>query len=189
MDNLIESFDNQFKPVLGDTARWNAFSLIARHLLSKNKPVNIMETGCVWTDNWRGQGCSTKLWEWIADKTDGVAFSFDISDEHVELARKFCPKAHIALMDSIEGLNSYDTTNLDLLYLDSYDYNPPYGLSELHHAGELAVCYERLPSGCLIAIDDCSSDTEGKHALVCAFFKRMGIEPLLRSYIYVWQKP
>lgn len=189
MNTLIDEFNSQFKPFLGDTARWEAFSLIAQKLLSKNKCIYIFETGCVWTEDWKGQGCSTKLWEWICEATKGSVLSFDLNDEHVELARKFCPKAHIVSGDSIEGLLQYNSTDLDLLFLDSYDHNPPYGLSELHAIGELAVCYEKLPSGCLIAVDDCGSETSGKHNFINVFFKRMGIEPLLKSYIYVWQKP
>ncbi len=190
----IKDFEDKFSPLLGDTARWKAFHLIAEFLLNKNNPINIIETGCVWTADWKGQGCSTIVWKWLIDARKGSLKSLDINEEHLKKAKAFCPNTEPLIEfiqgDSIKNLIEIDLSKTDLLFLDSYDHNPPYGLSELHAVGELSVCYERLPSGCLIAVDDCHVDQDsGKHNFINVFFKRMGIEPLLKSYMYVWKKP
>jgi len=54
---------------------------------------------------------------------------------------------------------------LDFLYLDSYDLTETID-SPTHHLAELASVYPRLPSGCLIAVDDCVSEQHGKHRFV-----------------------
>lgn len=81
--------------------------------------------------------------------------------------------------------------NCALLYLDSMDlYGAPHEMAQsaLHHAGELAACYSRLPSGCLIAVDDCKEPI-GKHTIVKAFFDAAGIKPEFSGYITIWRKP
>ncbi|VVB50670.1 Uncharacterised protein [uncultured archaeon] len=186
---LTDEFNIEFGPKLGKSHRWEAFSLIAQKLIDAGASVQVVETGSTWTEDWHGQGCSTRVWEWLVANLGGSVKSIDIDPGHVKLARSFSRGAEIIQGDSITELLKMDLSNTSLLFLDSYDHNPPYGLSELHVVGELAVCYERLPSGCLIAVDDCANETSGKHNFVNAFFKRMGIAPLKVSYIYVWQKP
>lgn len=194
---LYEQFEAEFKPHLGHTKRWEAMSFIAKELLNTNRSINILETGCVRKlNNWDGDGQSTLLWDWCVAKTKGVLQSYDINADNVALARTQCTPSFsgISLGDSIKHLrieqNSGLVSALSLLYLDSFDYSPGrYHLAELHHIGELACVYDKLPSGCLIAVDDCHSDTFGKHVLVKAFFDRINVQPLLKSYITVWRKP
>jgi len=77
---------------------------------------------------------------------------------------------------------------LDLLYLDSYDLVE--GIeSPTHHLAELTAVYPRLPSGCLIAVDDCVSATHGKHRFVLAWLASLGVQPILESYVTIWRKP
>jgi hypothetical protein len=187
-------FEKEFGPKLGTSNRWGAFLTIAGRLSRLERAVNIGETGCVRDENgWIGNGNSTMMWEWIGKKTGGDIFSIDISPDNVNLARRIAPRVNYYRNDSVHMLSHPELDvklrHLDLLYLDSYDHNPPFGLSELHHAGELAACYERLPSGCMIAIDDCHGEDSGKHFLVNQFFKRMKIPPLLTSYVFIWVKP
>lgn len=188
-NTLLAEFDAKFAPLYKTSPRLPCYRLIADILFRKGRPVNILETGCVWTLDWVGQGCSTRMWEWLTSKAGGSIRSIDISEEHVTKARAACPSAEVILGNSLEVLLKLDISNIDLLFLDSYDHNPPYGLSELHAIGELATCYERLPSGCLIAVDDCNPTGFGKHNFIKMFFKRMEIAPLTEGYIHVWQKP
>ena len=191
------NFESNFKRRLDNIPpfRWPAFSLIAQELLTKNRPLNIIETGCVREISereWSGAGCSSILWNWMVVEMGGMFQSIDINPTNANVARLACNKIQMIVGDSITELIKLDVSKTDLIFLDSYDHNPPFGLSELHAVGELSVTYERLPSGCLIAVDDCSADGDafhGKHAFIHRFFERMGIKPLLASYIYVWKKP
>lgn len=192
---LYEQFEAEFKPKLGHTKRWEAFSLIAKELLSLESPF-ILETGCLrQPDNWEGDGQSTRVWNWIIEKAEGLLSSVDIEDRNCAVAEEYCNDkyASVTTMDSIKYLRTeqcHYVDNLNLLYLDSFDYKPgKYHLAELHHIGELACVYDELPSGCLIAVDDCHSDTFGKHVLVKAFFDRLNVQPVLKSYITIWRKP
>lgn len=179
--------------------RAKEFQLIAEYLCSIENPV-IIETGCVRNPKgWEGEGCSTIIWNWFAER-GAECYSVDNNPKHVEIAREYAPRVQITLGDSIDYLiNEKAIERCNLLYLDSYDYLlGKESLSELHHAGELAVCYERLPSGCLIAIDDCidnyAGDADkpmkgGKHKLCEYFFERAGIKPAFKGFITGWVKP
>lgn len=190
-ENLIR-FVNQFDPVLKKSVRWPSFLRIALELFSLNRPVFIGETGSLrLLGNWHGDGQSTFLWDFIAKATLGHAFSVDSNIGAFELVKSHCPHVTPFCDDSIQLLASLDGVieSFDLLYLDSMDYNNQTALSELHHAGELAVCYPKLKSGCLIAVDDCHEPDRGKHVLIKTFFDRFGIPPLIEGYVTVWRKP
>lgn len=192
-DALLVEFDSYFFPVLGRTARWHAFREIAKRLILIENPI-IVETGCVRVrDNWIGDGQSTRIWNWFADKIEAGVQSIDISPEACVLAMELCPFVHVSCDDSLSLLSRHAKIGLlsdvDLLYLDSYDLTPDNPNSELHHAGELAAAYRFLPSGAWIAIDDCHTDTEGKHAMVKQFFDKTKISPVVSGYITIWEKP
>ncbi len=185
----METFSEAFGDKLLFTKRWDAFSLIAARLLTRG-PINIVETGCVRQENnWGGDGQSTVVWSWLAQRAGGRVFTCDIDESNCKTAKRLAPKAAVYHMDSITFLRSYyDASLIDLLYLDSYDLTDDHRAA-LHHIGELAAIYERLPSGCLIAVDDCVTDDRGKHVYVAAFFASIGVVPLIKSYVTVWQKP
>lgn len=190
--DLISEFKAHFAPLLYGSARWDAFLGIAEHLINKNKPLIIGETGTIREPiNWWGHGRSALVWDWLIENTGGKGFSVDIDPEVVESAKPYCKNIEVVCSDSLSYLRSSKIIEeLDLLYLDSRDYVIGDGsVSMLHHAGELACCWDRLKSGCVIAIDDCHSNVEGKHILVKAFFDIAGIKPVFQSYITVWEKP
>jgi hypothetical protein len=189
---LFEQWEAEFRPLLGDTARWKAFSYIVRDQLERPYPV-ILETGTLrQPGNWAGDGQSTKLWDWIVSHK-GTAFSVDSNAMAWGISQKHCPKVSVQLADSIEFLRHACTEKLfpiTLLYLDSYDYSPGQELaSAMHQVGELAAIWERLPLGCLIASDDNHSKDEGKGALIRRLLHILHIEPVIDSYVVVWEKP
>jgi len=196
LEEFDSAFYDKFHVFEGESVRWGAFRYIAQHLLEINEPF-ILETGCLrQIDNWMGDGQSTRIWDWIAHKTNGTVGTVDLNEHNAKAARSVCSDhTDIKVSDSIAALRTdpeYQAAlnRTSLLYLDSYDYSPQTKhLSALHHIGELACVYDKLPSGCLIAVDDCISDTEGKHLMVKAFFDMMGVEPVLKSYVTVWRKP
>lgn len=192
MRNSFLAFIEVFDPYLRASHRWDALRFIAAELLATEKPIHIGETGSIRVDgNWGGDGQSTKLWAWLARETRGSVFSVDSDPATSALTKQLCPSVDAICSDSLSFLaqNRNRLFNLNLLYLDSADYSFPYVHSELHHVGEHALAYPSLPSGCLIAVDDCHGPMTGKHALIKAFFKRAGIAPIHESYITVWRKP
>jgi len=174
------------------TMRWYPFLFIAEELLKKNKPLNIMETGCTRRDtkeNWTLDGNATLIWDYLINKTGGEGNSVDIDPKAVEQARVLVTKMKIHEGDSVTFLrNNLETVKkLDLIYLDSYDWNGP--PSAMHHLAEFASVFEYLPSGCLIAIDDCHEPYFGKHFLVRIVLELFQIKPIYESYVMVWRKP
>jgi len=187
---LYGQWESEFKPLLGSTARWDGFCYLVRDLLEREKPV-IVETGTLRKPgNWKGDGCSTAIWNWIVGRKPGLAVSVDIESTSCDLARRECPGVHVVCADSPTFLRGFLPFAIDLLYLDSRDWGPEAMLeSAMHQVAELSAIYERLPSGCLIASDDSHSADQGKPALTRRLLRMLGIEPVLDSYIVVWRKP
>lgn len=186
----IQSFDERFSKALGKTRRWEAFRYIAANLISRGHPVHIAETGCArMTDNWDGDGQSTLVWDWLIGELGGTGLSMDISKENALHAAGQVSSIKVACVDSVVGLRTMvQPERLDLLYLDSYDLTD--GIeSPTHHLAEVTSVYPLLSSGCLIAVDDCVTEQHGKHRFVRDWLSRMGVEPVVRSYITVWVKP
>ena len=149
----------------------------------------IVETGCVRRPGaWIDEGQSTIIWDWIIAKTGGSATSFDISEESVSACRKMVKNVKVVQSDSVTGLRSLERPeDIDLLFLDSYDVTGDYR-APIHHLTELGCVYERLKSGCMIAVDDCNYGW-GKDRYVRSFFNDIGVEPVVKSYVSVWVKP
>lgn len=189
---MLEDWIKYFSPLLSGTKRYSGFLQIAEHIFSIKNPL-IIETGCVRNvKGWEGDGCSTLIWDWLCINYGARCISFDNKELHITIAKKACENVEIRQDDSILGLAQipYEQANqCALLYLDSYDYLEPHALSEMHHLGELAAVYEKLPSGCMIAVDDCHSDESGKHLMVKYFFDRMGVKEAFTGYITAWIKP
>lgn len=187
----MERFSQAFGRELGKTQRWEAFKWIAAQLIERNRPVYIGETGCARDPgNWVGDGQSTLIWDWLLQALGGTGFTVDKSPQACASVRPQVKRMGVVCDDSLAYLgHAHLVGSLDLLYLDSRDYQPPYPLSEIHHAAELAIVYEKLPSGCLIAVDDCHAQNVGKHVMMQKFFERMEISPRFVSYVTIWEKP
>ena len=186
----LADFENAFDGALGKSRRWEAFRFIAGDLIGRNRPIYVVETGCAREiGNWEGDGLSTVLWDWLITRIGGTSTTFEINHQNIINGRQMVSKAQIVQVDSVIGLRTVDKPEtIDLLYLDSYDLTE--GIeSPLHHLAELASIYAALPAGCLIAVDDCVDEQHGKHRFVRDFLARIGVEPVVRSYVTVWRKP
>jgi len=188
--SISESFFAEFKEVLGHTRRWESFSTIVEYLSNKNRSLHIVETGCMrMLGNWGGDGQSTVVWGWLASQAGGTLTSIDISEENARTAQLHVPHAKVIAGDSIKMLPLVlANCPIDFLYLDSYDWTGT-AESPLHHMGELAVAWQYLPSGCVVAVDDCISETEGKGIYVRHFFQSIGAVELVNGYVSAWIKP
>jgi hypothetical protein len=188
----LETFEQVFKPLYGDSdKRWDAFRFISQELFALSRPVVIVETGSTRNpSNFAGDGCASLLWNYIARETKGVSVSIDIDIHASEVTQRLCPNTRIITSDSVTALRGYLPQPIDLLYLDSYDLSPGQEINAaMHQVAELGAIWNRLPSGCLIASDDCLEESLGKHVGTHVLMHALGIEPLLKSYIYIWKKP
>lgn len=170
--------------------RTDAFILITEFLASKNRPLIIVETGCVrQPGNWLGDGQSTIVWDWMISEHGGSLTSIDLDPKACETAMQLAPNASALCGDSLDLLPKLQTLHAaDFLYLDSYDWDGSMN-SPIHHRKELGLAWDVIPSGCLIAVDDCLERTRGKGQEVFRVLSRAGIMPILESHVTVWQKP
>ncbi len=174
------------------------FEAIAQGMLDAERPITILETGCMREsafDEPEADGCSSLVWHWIAEQTQGGFVTVDISPKNVEFTKsKLGERAQVICCDSVKFLSSIGKISrpIDFLYLDSMDWEGTQverGLSALHHAAELSAAWRWLNEGALIAIDDCHGEYAGKHAIVKRFFDSIGVAPIVDDYIHVWRKP
>jgi trans-aconitate methyltransferase len=189
---LSAAFFSTFAPHLSETVRWRAFLYIVDELLRHGRPVTILETGTTRDPgNWAGDGNATAIWGWLAKRTGGTAYSIDIDPKACEAARGLACGVNVLEGDSLDLMRAITPKHhIDLLYLDSFDWTPSIGArAALHHSAELARVWDALPSGCLVAVDDCHSVVSGKHVLVAAFFDLLGVKPEVESYVTIWRKP
>lgn len=155
----------------------------------------IIETGTArMRGNWSGDGQSTLIWDWLAGEIDGAkVLSIDLNPAAVDVAKEQTKNVKFLVGDSIEKLSGQKATVLSkvgLLYLDSLDFEWGRGqVSAQHHLGELLAVWENLPSGCLIAVDDCHSPYQGKHVAVAHFMADKQIAPAFSGYQMGWIKP
>jgi hypothetical protein len=172
------------------------FWAIAQGMLDAQRPIFIVETGCMRPNlTPEADGCSTLVWDFVAQKTEGHCVSIDINPENCNYAKsKVSPRTQIICEDSVAWFArvKHMYQPIDFLYLDSMDYvgdNTNRGLSSLHHGAELCVAWKWLAPDALIAIDDCLHPYQGKHAIVKRFFDSIGVEPLTADYIHTWKRP
>jgi predicted O-methyltransferase YrrM len=172
--------------------RLETFALMVSHV--ENRPGLIVETGTARIEgNWGGDGQSTLIWDWLAERLPVRVKSVDINPEFVEIARKQVKHTEVICANSLNmlsGLSDVDLYDMTLLYLDSFDWHPSIALDSMfHHMAELATVWAKLPRGCLVVVDDRHSDTQGKHFMVQVFMEQLGIKPAFVGYQIGWYKP
>ena len=198
LNHEIKQFDHLPEFDLLDQ-RAQSFKIAVDHLLSLKKSAFIIETGCMraWgAASWRGDGRSTAIWDWCRRKNSNIALSIvsiDIDRSAIQRVRKECPEVITINRNSLDFFQSDEACkilpNCMLLYLDSFDWTPELNqASAFHHMAELALVYGLLPKGCMIMVDDCHEEYEGKHWVVAEFMKTIGLRPLYQGYQTIWKK-
>jgi hypothetical protein len=168
--------------------------------LSRISEPLIVETGCSRKYHgllaWGDDGCSSYLFDIFTMQNKGKLVSVDIDETNVyHTNSKTSKRVEIYCSDSVEFLANFENPeDIDLLYLDSYDFDPnnpeP---SQIHHLNELRAIYGRLKSGCMILIDDAGvvskSANLGKAGKVFEFMSNVGVDPTIFDYQILWIKP
>lgn len=195
--NIAEAF-NDDKRFLGLHRRRHPFRLMCQHAVDfadEHGECQVIETGSAWdTGNWRGQGQSTVIWDWLANLDDRIkVLSIDIRDESTKNAKAQTSKVEYITADSVKALNELTAARYSkcgLLYLDSYDWTMERNIeSAFHHAAELGACWRLLPDGCMIAVDDRHGPSKGKHWMVEAFMEHyLKHQPMFKVHQVLYVK-
>ena len=169
--------------------RYHTFQA-ALSILHKRAGKVIVETGTSrgGFNNLEGDGCSTIIFTDYAQQNDCKCYSVDIDPIALNSAKNACiflfgnnPTKYIC-SDSIKFLKMFPH-QIDLLYLDSYDYdredpNP----SQMHHLNEIKEIYHRLTENSIVMIDDCNIEGGGKGPLVVEFLTERGWKLFMNRY-------
>ena len=170
----------------------------------KNKDFFIVETGCMRADHGQlalgDDGASTYIFDDFINFYDGEVVSVDINPDNVRHAQKMVSdRTTVYCSDSVEFLwNIPEKRKIDLLYLDSYDFEPDNPIpSQKHHLKELTAVMKNLRKGSIIMVDDNANTPEfewftkiaqgGKAGFVKEFMKDVGAELLLDEYQIIWR--
>ena len=142
--------------MIGKTGkRQHSFNLMVNHL--NRESALIVETGCARKENnFDGDGMSTLIFDEYVKQYGGTFFSVDINPDNTAFAKSKCSKAIVHTGDSVDFLYNLQVNDIDLLYLDSYDFDPqkPHP-SSLHHLMELTAVMPALkPGSTMIVVDD-----------------------------------
>jgi hypothetical protein len=193
--------------------RGNEFRQMFTYLDRVERPVGIVETGCVRSATDWGEGRSTVLFAKYAECHPGsVVYSVDINPETVAMCRALVGdwvRLHcgdsVAFLKTLADRPPADLGTIDLLYLDSYDVdfeNPL--LSAIHHLKELAAVGSLLSAETLVAIDDSplaclavqgatgqlnglgQPRISGKGKLIAEYAAQVGGQQLLSGYQVAW---
>ena len=170
----------------------------------KNKDFFIVETGCMRADHGQlalgDDGASTYIFDDFINYYDGEVVSVDINPDNVAHAQKMVSdRTTVYCSDSVEFLwNIPSKRKIDLLYLDSFDFEPEDPVpSQKHHLKELTAVMKNLRKGSIIMVDDNANTPEfewftkiaqgGKAGFVKDFMKDIGAELLLDEYQIIWR--
>ena len=178
--------------------RATSFSLIFELLDQKvEKDFLIVETGCMRRDHgnlaFGDDGASTYIFDDFINFYDGEVHSVDICKENVDYANELTSnKTTVHCQDSVDFLWNLPKTQIDFVYLDSYDIireNPH--PSQLHHVKEMCAVIDKLGKGSIICIDDHDAFFTGdgkiaKGTYVKDFMDDIGMKPIHEGYQIVW---
>jgi len=155
-------FDTEPRPKLA--LRAETFAKMFDYLDGFDRPVGIVETGCVrLAGNWAGDGGSTILFDKYAEFHAGtVVHTVDVDQQATSLCRTLVSeRVTIHTADSVAFLKKFadappkDFPALDLLYLDSFDLNyDDVFPSAFHHMKELTAVGTMIRPKTLVVVDD-----------------------------------
>lgn len=185
-----QDYFQEIKPQLG--SREKTFEKIFKYLNTISDPI-IVETGTYREENnYKGDGCSTLLFDNYTKFCGGSLLSVDNDPKACELARKSTGNTTTVIeSDSVEFLGTL-CGYIDLLYLDSYNIKDWFNdwAPASHHLKELFAVKEAIKPGTLIVVDDNIIAPDGrrlgKGRLVHELMDAIGILPHFDDYQIGW---
>jgi hypothetical protein len=203
-------FDADVAPHLMHRA--DGFRKIFAYLDGFERPVGIIETGCMRKDYDWGDGKSTLLFTKYAEwHPASVVYSVDLDPTAVELCRSLVGEGvrlhcgdSVAFLKSLADQPPADLAAIDLLYLDSYDVDFDNPLpSAIHHLKELVAIAPLLSAETLVVVDDSPMSVlavpqggqlnlvsqprvSGKGKLVAEYAEQIGAKRLISGYQMGW---
>jgi predicted O-methyltransferase YrrM len=141
---------------------------------------------------------STLIWDAVANRTNGSVISVDLNPIAVSFASaNVGPRTKVHKSDSVVFLRDLEADliksgkKIDLLYLDSYDFDAdnPHP-SSLHHIFELLSIKQALRPGTLVAVDDnfeYNGQWIGKGAYVAQWMANVNKKMVYRGYQWIWE--
>jgi hypothetical protein len=158
-------FDKEASPRLA--MRAESFRKIFMYLDQLGRAIGIVETGCVrMRDNWAGDGQSTLLFDrYISNLPGSVVYTVDSNPNATRLCKEMVSeriKVHtddsVAFLTRLVRNRPPDLPTIDLLYLDSFDFDFDNPLpSAAHHLKELLAILPAITPQTLVVVDDAFS--------------------------------
>jgi len=169
-----------------ETGRNNSFKKVLQILFEEyDRPITIVESGCIRTNSDTGKfgdGWSTYNWEYFAKKTNSNVYVVDINESHIITSKEIVPESIYVthkLQDSVEYLKTFEH-DIDLLFLDSYDYcGDEENIKKCHNhsLNELKAAWNKLKPKCYVLFDDVfNSEWDGKGKLSIPYLLENGFE-------------
>ncbi len=184
--------------------RANSYERIFKYLDTLSAPIIIVETGCMRRDpaeskSWKGDGCSTMLFDHYVQHRGGTVYSVDINPKHVAACRAFVSEhVEVHCGDSVAHLSELaKTLKPDLVYLDSFDSMSiePFETA-LHCAKEFDAIKPSITDMTLVVIDDTPSEfmrnvepaieVTGKGRFVYTYAQHIGADTLFSGWQVGW---
>lgn len=168
--------------------RFPTFALALNWFL-QNGGTTIVETGTVRDDD-RNSGSSTRIFGAFAARYGKRVYTVDAHPANLETSKKLTaeyePFVTYVLSDSVEYLRTF-RDSIDLLYLDSHDYQPDNPLpSQKHNLAELTEALPKLSALACVLIDDNEPSAGGKGELSKKLLKGNGFICLLDYFQSCW---
>jgi len=167
--------------------RFSSFALIEQ-LVVQRAPKIWVETGTAryGRANCTGDGCSTMIFADFLRRYPGELYSVDIDSDALMRAKKAVrfakDRVHFIPSDSIAFLKEFSYP-IDLLYLDSYDFNQANPEpSQYHHLKEIKAAQDKLHKNSIVMIDDCDLPHGGKGKLVIQYLIERGWKVIHNGY-------
>jgi len=196
---FLTLYDREFAgPLRGRSASYRImFEKLQARARSLDRPLLIVETGSLRVlGNW-DDGQSTLLWDEFSRFHPAEIHTVDLDPQAAVVVQDACgPAVRAHTGDSVMFLHQFAGANpqrqIDLLYLDSYDFDvrDPFP-SAMHHVKELISIRPCLGPGTIVAIDDNFVTTEGhfigKGYLAMQWFDHLGISCLHEGHQFVWE--
>jgi hypothetical protein len=183
------------KPVYDEKARRESFDLTLS-LLPEN-PL-IVEYGMTrLNNNWNGDGNSTILFAWYVSEYGGKFISVDIEPTYIPVAHSIIKSFDIATDsiylvcgDASNFMDVFDLYNIDLMYLDAWDWTKEGCDAETSHMKVFLKIENRLSENALILLDDVLdiNTYKGKGKQLIPYMLSNNYELLFTGYQFLFRK-